>query len=184
MLGLQAVRKYGYFVVGGLFSLGLLISTQISLANKAYADEGNEHGNPMSQCSRPAPFYGCERGQAVFHHGRHGHLWQAFKQLDLTDAQKTTIHDIRNTLKKDMIQKRADIEIARIELRELLHKDSVDMSAVESQVKKIEGLKTSMIITVIKAREEIKSKLTPDQRKKLTELMHKSHSDHHMKQAG
>ena len=51
MVGLQAVRKYGYFVVGGLFSLGLLISTQISLANNAYADEGHEHGDPMSQCS-------------------------------------------------------------------------------------------------------------------------------------
>ncbi|HUL00130.1 MAG TPA: hypothetical protein VLX29_04665, partial [Nitrospirota bacterium] len=77
------------------------------------------------------------------------------------------------------IQKRADIKIARIDLREQLHKDSVDMGAVEAQVKKIEGLKTAMIINAIKAREEIKSKLTPDQLKKLTELMQKSHRDHH-----
>ena len=78
-----------------------------------------------------------------------------------------------------MIQKRADIKIAKIELRERLHKDSVDMSAVESQVKKIEGLKTAMMLDAIKVHEEIKAKLTPDQRKKLTELMHKSHRDHH-----
>ena len=91
---------------------------------------------PCRSAARPAPFHGCERGQTGIHHGRHGHLWQAFKQLDLTDAQKTAIHDIRSTLKKDMIQKASRHEIARIELRELLHKDSVDMSAVESQVKR------------------------------------------------
>lgn len=185
MVGLQEVRKYGYFVVGGLFSLGLLIATQISLTNKAYADEGHEHGGPMVHCSGPAPCHECERGEAGNHHGRHGQLWKAFKQLDLTVIQKTAIHEIRSTLKKDMIQKRADIKIARIELRERLHKDSVDMSAVESQVKKIEGLKTAMILDVIKAHQEIKAQLTPDQRKKLTELMQKSRSDnHHMKQAG
>jgi Spy/CpxP family protein refolding chaperone len=184
MIGLQKVRKYGYVVFGGLFSLGLLIATQISIANKAYADEGHEHGGPMSHCSGTAPCHECERGRADIHHGRHGYLWQAFKQLDLTDAQKTAIHEIRSSLKKDMIQKRADIKIARIELRERLHKDSVDMSAVESQVKKIEGLKTAMILNAIKAREEIKAKLTPEQRKKLAELMQKSHSGHHhMKQA-
>ncbi|HYA86949.1 MAG TPA: Spy/CpxP family protein refolding chaperone [Nitrospirota bacterium] len=179
MVGLQGARKYGYFVIGGLFSFGLLVATQFSLAGTAYADEGHEHGGPMVHCSGPAPCHGCERGSAGIHHGRHGHLWQAFKQLDLTDTQKTAIHEIRTTLKKDMIQKRADIQIAKIELRERLHKDSVDMSAIESQVKKIEGLKTAMILNAIKAREEIKAKLTAEQRKKLAELMKKSHSEHH-----
>ena len=184
MVGLHGVRKYGSFVVGGLFSLGLLIATQFSVANKAYADDNHEHGGPMMHCSGPASCHGCERGGAGMHRGRHGHLWHALNQLDLTDAQKTAIHEIHSTLMKDMIQKRADVKIARIELRERLHKDTVDLSGVESQVKKIEGLKTAMILNAIKAREEIKAKLTPEQRKKLTELMQKSHADHHMKQAG
>jgi Spy/CpxP family protein refolding chaperone len=69
-----------------------------------------------------------------------------------------------------MIRKKADLKIARLELRELLHKEPVDMNAVEAQAKKTEGLRTAMLLDAIKAREEVKSKLTPEQRKKLREL--------------
>jgi len=75
---------------------------------------------------------------------------------------------------KNMIRKKADLRIARVELRELLHKEPVDMTAVESQVKKMENLRSSVILDNIKARQEIKSKLTPDQRKKLKELIRNS----------
>jgi Spy/CpxP family protein refolding chaperone len=186
MIGMHEVRKYGYFLIGGVFSLGLLIAAQTSLANKAYADEGHEYGGPaMAHCSGQAPFHRFEKGQAWMHHGRHNRLGKALKQLDLTAEQKTAIHGIRSTLVKGMIQKRADLKIAKIDLRELLRKDSVDMGAVEAQVKKIEDLKTAMILNAIKSREEIKSKLTPNQRQKLTELMQQAHPDHHhMKQAG
>jgi Spy/CpxP family protein refolding chaperone len=72
-----------------------------------------------------------------------------------------------------------------MEFHEYLRKDSVDMSEVESQVKKIEGFKTAMMLNAIKAREEIKSKLTPDQRKKFIELMRDAHQGHlHGHQAG
>ena len=52
----------------------------------------------------------------------------------------------------------------------MLHNDPVDMTAVESHVRKME-LRTSMILDGIKARQEIRSKLTPEQRKKLKELI-------------
>ncbi len=180
MIGMHDVRKYGYFLVGGIFSLGLLIATQSTLANKAYADEGHEYGGPpMAHCNQPTQFHRTEEGRAWTHHGRRHRLLKAFKQLDLTAEQKAAIRKIRSTMVKDMIRKRADIKIARIELSEQLHKDKVDMGAVESQVKKMEGLKTNMILGAIKAREEIKSQLTPEQRTKLIELMQKSHQDHH-----
>ena len=186
MIGWHEVRKYAYYVVGGVFSLGLLIATQSSFAKKAFGDEGQEQGvPPVAHCSGPAPSHRFEKGGAWMHHGRHDRLWKALKQLDLTADQKTAIHGIWSTLVKDMIQKRADVKIARIDLREQLHKDSVNMGAVETQVKKIEGLKTAMILNAIKSREEIKAKLTPDQRKKLSELMQESCPGHHqMKQAG
>ena len=115
-------------------------------------------------------------GRDAGHHGRR--LWHALRQLDLTAAQKAAIHDINIALRKDEIKKRAELKIAAMEFREYLRKDSVDMSVVESQVKKIEGFKTAMMLNAIKAREEIKSKLTPDQRKKFVELMRDAHQDH------
>ncbi len=185
MIGMNEVRKYGYFVVGSLFSLGLLIATQISQTNKAYADDDHESGDPIAHRSGSAPLRGLEKGRTWIQYGKHDRLWHALRQLDLTADQKTAIHEINSTLMQDMIEKRAVTRIAKIELRARLRKDNVDTDAVGAQVKKIEGLKTDMMLNVIKAREEIKSKLTPDQRKKLTELIQKPHQNHHhVKQAG
>jgi Spy/CpxP family protein refolding chaperone len=95
-------------------------------------------------------------------------------KLDLDAKQEKEIREIRSTVLKNMIQKKADLKIARLELRELLHNDPVDMTAVESQVNKMESLRTAMILDGIKTRQEIKSKLTPGQRKKLKELIRNS----------
>ena len=93
-------------------------------------------------------------------------------KLDLDDTQKAAIREIRSSMLTNMIRKKADLKVAKLELRELLHKEPVDMGAVESQAKKIESLRTSMLLDSIKSREEIKSKLTAEQKKKLKELMH------------
>ncbi len=71
---------------------------------------------------------------------------------------------------KEMIKKRPDELIAVIEMKELIDKDSVDMKAVEAKLKQIETLKTEMHLSLIKAIEEAKSKLTPEQRKKFKEM--------------
>ncbi len=91
-------------------------------------------------------------------------IWKALADLGLDEKQKEAIKEIGTTAKKDAIRKIADIRIARIELREILDKDPVDMTAVEAKVKQMESLKTDMHMSRIKALQEIKSKLTPEQR--------------------
>jgi Spy/CpxP family protein refolding chaperone len=65
----------------------------------------------------------------------------------------------------------ADISIARIELKDLLLQDPLDMKAVEAKVRQLGLLRTEMHLAHIKALEMIKAKLTPEQRKKITERM-------------
>ena len=113
------------------------------------------------------------------HYGRHHQMWSILMKLDLDATQEKEIREIRSSMMKNMIRKKADLKIARLELRELLHTDPVDMTTVESQVNKMESLRTSMILDSIKARQEIKSKLTPDQRKKLKELTRNSWQEPH-----
>jgi Spy/CpxP family protein refolding chaperone len=96
-------------------------------------------------------------------------LWQRLMSLDLTEKQKEAIKEVKSRALKETIKKRADLEIAGVELRELLHKDAVDMGAVEAKLKKTESLRTDLRFSHIKAREEIKALLTPEQRKKLKE---------------
>lgn len=98
-------------------------------------------------------------------------MWKQLTSLGLDDKQRDALKALRSKTMKDMVKKRADMQIAGIELKDLLDKDPVDMKAVEASVKKNESLKTEMLLAHIRAREEMKSLLTPDQRKRLKEMM-------------
>jgi Spy/CpxP family protein refolding chaperone len=91
--------------------------------------------------------------------------------LGLDEKQKEAVKEIERKTMKEAIKKRADLDIARIDLRDLLDKDSIHMKDVESKLKQIASLETDIHLARIKANEEIKSKLTSDQRKKLKEIM-------------
>jgi len=91
--------------------------------------------------------------------------------LDLNDKQKEDIRTIHLKVKKEFIKKKADIEISEIELKEILMKDPVDIKAAETKIKQIESLKSEIKILHIKAKEETKTKLTPEQRKKFNSNM-------------
>lgn len=95
--------------------------------------------------------------------------WKHLMGLDLDEKQKAGVREIRSRVMKEMIKKRADEHVAGIELKDLLDKDPVDMKAVEAKLKQIEKVKTEMHLSLIRAREEVKSKLTPEQREKFKE---------------
>lgn len=98
-------------------------------------------------------------------------MWKHLLSLGLDDKQKDALKALHSKTMKEMAKKRAEMQIAGIELKDLLDKDTVDMKAVEASAKKKESLKTDMFLMHIKAHEEMKSLLTPDQRKRLKEMM-------------
>ncbi len=112
---------------------------------------------------------GMMRGEMMGGHQRMMHM--CMQHLGLNAEQKEEIEGIRMATMKEVIHKKADMQIARLELRDLLSKDQVDMKAVEAKVKQIEGLRADIHLALIKAKEEVKSKLTPDQRKKMMDMM-------------
>jgi len=95
--------------------------------------------------------------------------------LGLDEKQMAEIRDIHFAFKKDAIKKKADIEVAELELRGILGKDPVDLTAAEAKIKQIEALKADMEMQHIKSIEEIKGKLTPEQRKKFHLMMATMH---------
>ena len=90
--------------------------------------------------------------------------------LGLDAKQKESVKAIHMKTKKEMIRKKADADIARLDLREILGKDTVDMAAAEATVKQLEALRADMQMMHIRAREEIKAVLTPAQRTKFAEM--------------
>ncbi len=106
------------------------------------------------------------------HMGMHGgehRMWRGLRGLGLDEKQKEAIKEIKSRVMKDTIRKRADIQVARIELRDILDKDVVDMNAAEAKLKQISSMMTEMRLSHIKTMEEVKARLTPEQRKKFRE---------------
>jgi len=101
---------------------------------------------------------------------RHHFMGMAM-ELGLDEKQKSAIQTIIDTTVKELIKKRSDIMIAKIDLESILHADNVDLSAAEAKMKQIEAMKTDMFMTHLKAFEEAKSLLTPVQKMKLKEMM-------------
>lgn len=99
------------------------------------------------------------------------HMSKIIKDLNLDDQQKAFMREIKSRMMKETIRRKADMHIAQIELKDLLMQDTVDMKAVEAKVKQLEAMKTEMQLSHIKAMEECKAKLTPEQRKKFREMM-------------
>jgi Spy/CpxP family protein refolding chaperone len=99
------------------------------------------------------------------------HMSKHLMGLNLDEQQKALIGKIKSRMMKETIRRTADMRIVQIELKDLLSQDPVDMKAVEAKVKQLEMMKTEMHLSHIKAMEDCKTKLTPEQRKKLREMI-------------
>jgi len=96
--------------------------------------------------------------------------WHHLPVSDLNEEQIDKIKAIERRLAKEEIPKGAELEVIRIELEEILDQVPVDLKAVEIKLKKVEALRTSIQMAQIRAGQEIKSLLTPAQKKALKQF--------------
>ena len=99
------------------------------------------------------------------------HLVRMLKaELGLSEEQTKKAKAILFQVMKANIKGRADVQIAELELQELLQAESVDMAQVETKLKGLEGLRTTLRLTMIKTHEQAKALLTPEQRQTFERL--------------
>lgn len=144
----------------------------VALAAVAYGQMG---GHAMGSGMMSGPGAGCGMMSSGGMGGRtmegEHHMWRHLASLNLDEQQKTSIGEIKSRMMKEAVRRTADMRIAHIEQRDLLAKDPVDMKAVEAIVKQSEIVRTQMQLSRIKAMEEVKTKLTPEQKKKFREMI-------------
>jgi Spy/CpxP family protein refolding chaperone len=97
-------------------------------------------------------------------------LWKHLQGLDLDEKQKEAVRGIKSRHMKDMIRMKAEWQIAKLELHDMLGNDPVDLKAVEGKLKQIGEIETKISLSKVKAIEEIKTKLTPAQRDKVKQM--------------
>lgn len=99
-----------------------------------------------------------------------GHPGMMFAMLDLSDAQKAKMRDIHENAARAQIQARADMQIARMDMRKLMRADRPDQGAINAQIDKMGQMRTAMQKTRVATMLEARAQLTPDQLKKMKAL--------------
>lgn len=89
-----------------------------------------------------------------------------FKQLDLSTEQIEKLRDMRTSHQKEMIPLRAELKVARIELRELVRAGD-NTSAIDAKIDQIGKLQTQLEKKRVQNQLQMRSILTPEQRQKM-----------------
>ena len=129
----------------------------------AMADDDDEDGpgapGPMRHMRMGGPH---GRGQMM---GRG--LAMRFAALDLTDAQRDKLRDIHEAAARKNVQRRADMQLARMDLHKLMRAENPSGSAVNAQIDKIARLQADGMKAHFDTFLQARAVLTPEQQKKL-----------------
>ena len=92
------------------------------------------------------------------------------QRLGITSDQAAKIHQQDLNFEKAAIRERADLQVKRIELRELLAADNPDRAAIDSKLNEIGAAQMALEKSGIDNRLALREILTPAQRQQLQQL--------------
>jgi Spy/CpxP family protein refolding chaperone len=96
------------------------------------------------------------------------------QNLNLSDAQKEQLHQLRLDHQKKVIPLHADLKLAQLELDELVN-TGADVKKIDAAIKKVNDVKSQLFELKVKHRLAFRNVLTDEQRK----LLQKCESDNH-----
>ncbi|MBU4342461.1 MAG: Spy/CpxP family protein refolding chaperone [Candidatus Omnitrophica bacterium] len=122
---------------------------------------------------------GCEKGKSDKHNMEDKVFHKAMmliknqEELGLTDEQIKKVKDLKIATKKDVIKKKADIEILGLDIKAALWDDVVDLNALNALIDTKYELKKEKTKSLVAAYVELKGVLTEEQKTKLKDLCKK-----------
>ena len=162
-----------------LVGLALMLGLTVPVAAEppgytSAADEGMGAGGDRPGMQGPGRPGGWQRG---FGHSQ-GHrrpslvgmLLRNQQQLGLTTQQVDSLRTLGLDARRAQIRRRADRQIAQLDLMSLRFSDPVDMGKVEAKVREIEKLRGDGRIAAFRTADAAKAQLTPEQKEKLKSL--------------
>lgn len=102
--------------------------------------------------------------------GRMSGLLRLADEVDLSEAQRDELSEIFTSHRKDTIKRKAEIELAKVDLQKLARQEEPDMDAVEAQLRKIADLQVEMKLSQIKVRVDPRDVLTEEQKTALKKI--------------
>ena len=107
-----------------------------------------------------------ERGLHGRGHGRHGGGMRGFRNLDLTDAQKAQMKQIRESSHQNLRPLMEQIRAKRQEIRQANQDGSVNEALVTQKLIEIAPLEAKLQAEQSRVHQQMLSVLTPDQKAK------------------
>jgi protein CpxP len=142
-----------------ILAIGALLTWVVCVPAEVRADEPSQR---MMRGGHP------EHGRAM--HDFVGHalhrLLRHGKDLGLSHEQRAKIKTIATDYAKTRIREEADLKLAEVDVRTLVHDEKADLSAIETALKKSESTHTALRLEGVKALRAAAAVLTPEQREK------------------
>jgi len=93
------------------------------------------------------------------------------KQAGITDDQVAKIRQQESDFRKTEIRSRADLEVKRLELKDLLDSDKPDRAAIDSKLQEISVSQVALEKAAIDHRLDLRDAITPAQRDKIRQFL-------------
>ena len=93
------------------------------------------------------------------------------QQVGVTDQQWATIRQQDSDFRKTEIRDRADIQVKRLDLRDLLTADKPDRAAIDAKLQEVSGAQLALSKAAVDHMLTMRDAITPAQRDKLRQLM-------------
>src|SRR5271155_2964242 len=169
----------------GIYSKAAFAVLAVALScSPLLAQDGSADSTPAHQGARDG--YGSRRGaiDSGKDHGGWGHQYGGFRrdgrrgrrhfgfarllndpairqQVGITDEQAATIRNRELDFRKTEIRGRADVEVKRLELKDLLAADKPDRAAINAKLQEISAAQLSLQKTAIDYRLTMRDAITP-----------------------
>jgi Spy/CpxP family protein refolding chaperone len=145
-----------YLIMALALALVVGLMQSVSLADKKTKHDHREH----KELSIEKKFFKAVRLIYVYQ-----------DKLKLTDEQLGQIKDLKVALKKELIGKKADIKVIKVEIRSLMYEKEIDVGAINKLIDQKYEIKKAKSKTVIESCAKLKKILTEEQIKKLKEIV-------------
>jgi len=142
-----------------VLAIGVLLTWVVCIPGEVRADDPSQM---MMRGGHP------EHGRAM--HDFVGHslhrLLRHGRDLGLSQEQRAKIKAIATDYTKTRIREEADLKLAEVDVRTLIHDEKADLAAIETALKKSESTHTALRLDGVKALRAAAAVLTPEQREK------------------
>lgn len=110
---------------------------------------------------------GMHGGRGMMYRGGGRMLHMRMAQLDLTDVQRDKLQALHEANARKAVQRRADLQLAQMDLHKLMRADKPEQAALNAQVDRIAKLRADGMKAAIDIRLQARTVFTPEQWKKL-----------------